>query len=195
MRRGPSHTQKTFAAQRVFTDREMPQASFINAVHEAQSNTQYRILNFHGIGGQGKTALCEQFALILARERKQNEQLGWAKLDFEVLPHRSMANALLEIRLQLSKQCNIPFPAFDTGFARYFAFTQPGHSLQNTHPDLFKQPNSILQDAETVIGNLIDGVPGAGFLYKYGKKLSIAPELVATARPRSAEGAGCDGSA
>lgn len=176
MPRSPSHTQKIFTAQRVFTDREIPQEAFINAVHAPQSNTQYRILNFHGIGGQGKTALCEQLTLTLAQEKKQNKQLGWAKLDFEVLAQRSIANALLEIRLQLAKQCNIPFPTFDTAFARYFAFTQPGHHIHNVHPDLFKQPNSILQDAETVIGDLIDEVPGVGFLYKYGKKLSIATQ-------------------
>ncbi|MEO6421335.1 MAG: hypothetical protein ABIR84_01245 [Candidatus Nitrotoga sp.] len=109
MRRGPSHTHKTFTAQRIFTDREIPQAAFINAVHEAQSNTQYRILNFHGIGGQGKTALCEQFTLTLAHERQQNGQLGWAKLDFEVLAHRSIASALLEIRLQLGNNARSRF--------------------------------------------------------------------------------------
>ncbi|MDH5479215.1 MAG: tetratricopeptide repeat protein [Nitrosomonas sp.] len=167
-----SQLQNIFIAQHVFTDREIPKESFISAVHEPQSRDQYRILNFYGIGGQGKTALCEQYVLALAHEQEQNNQLGWAKLDFEVTAHRSIANALLEIRLQLAKQCNIPFPAFDIAFARYFSFTQPGHPLQVTHPELFEQPSSILQDIEIISSDLVDEMPGVDFLYKYGKKFS-----------------------
>ena len=171
-RKSPSHIQYEFTARRIFTDREDPQAAFGDALHTPQPNNSHRILNFYGVGGQGKTALCEQFTKTLASEKEHNKQLGWAKLDFEVPAQRTIANALLAIRLQLAAQCKIPFPAFDTAFARHFAFSQPGKDIHHAHPDLFNQHNAILQDIETIAGDIADTIPGVGFFYKYGKKLS-----------------------
>jgi len=175
-RRSPSHLKKDFIAQRVFTDREMPRKAFFDALSSSQTKDDNRILNFYGVGGQGKTALCEQFTKSLDKEKKKNKYLGWAKLDFEVSEQRSIANALLAIRLQLAAQCKIPFPAFDTAFARYFAFTRPGFSLNDVHPDLFKQPNDILQDVEGILAevavDVVKEIPGAGLFYKYTAKLS-----------------------
>ncbi|CAH1385799.1 hypothetical protein [Candidatus Nitrotoga sp. M5] len=72
----------------------------------------------------------------------------------------------------MAAQCNIPFPAFDTAFARHFAFSLPGQDIHHAHPNLFKQHNAILQDVETIAGDIADTIPGVGFFYKYGKKLS-----------------------
>ena len=171
-RSGPSHTKKNFKAQHVFTDRDEPRKAFADALAKQQSNKDYRILNFYGIGGQGKTALCEQFTLKLEEEKKNNKKLGWAKLDFENSESRMPANALLAIRLQLADSCNIHFPAFDLAFARYFSFSRKGQNIQDAHPDLFKGANDILQDIEGVAGDVIDEVPGIGLIYKYLKKLS-----------------------
>ena len=168
----PSHLNKRFKAQRIFTDRDEPKKVFAEALAKPQASDEYRILNFYGMGGLGKTALCEQFTLFLQQQKQQRKAaLGWAKLDFQ-LPHsRYASEALLSIRLQLAQSCSVRFPAFDTAFARYFSFTRPGQDIHDVHPALFKQPNDILQDIESVAGDLIEEVPGVGLIYKYATKL------------------------
>ncbi len=168
----PSHLKKTFNAQRLFTDRELPQKRFAKALAKPRQTDDYRILNYYGVSGQGKTALCEQFTQTLVNQRNLNPMLGWAKLDFNIEQNRSYPEALLSIRLQLAQQCNIPFPAFDMAFTRNFSFTRKGHSIRDEHPALFKQPNDVLQDIESVAGDLVKEVPGVGLFYKYLKKLS-----------------------
>ncbi|CAH1385798.1 hypothetical protein [Candidatus Nitrotoga sp. M5] len=54
-RKSPSHIQYEFTALLIFTDREDPQAAFGDALYTPQPNDGHRILNFYGVGGQGKT--------------------------------------------------------------------------------------------------------------------------------------------
>lgn len=100
------------------------------------------------------------------------EWVVWAKLDFEIEQNRSRTEALLSIRLQLAQHCNIPFPAFDMAFARNFSFTRPGFNIHDQYPALFSQADDVLQDIESVVGDLVEEVPGVGLFYKYLKKLS-----------------------
>lgn len=65
-RQSPTRIKKAFNAQRVFTDKDTPLEAFSNALGKSQTRGDVRVLNFHGIGGgQGKTALCEQFTITL----------------------------------------------------------------------------------------------------------------------------------
>ncbi len=172
MPRTPTHVQQNFQAQRLFTDREESQEAFAKALRAPQSKEGYRLLNFYGIGGLGKTALCEQFTKKLSSDKKENPHLGWAKLDFEVSTQRDSVEALLNIRLQLASRCGMTFPAFDTTFFRHYAFTRKGHDIRVDHPGLFKHHNDLLQDVSDFSNDMVSEVPGVGLLYKYINKLS-----------------------
>ncbi len=113
-----------------------------------------------------------QFINALNEQKKQNKHLGWAKLDFDILEHRSRATALLAIRLQLAKQCGISFPAFDMAFARYFSFTHPELNIKDSYPNLFKNPNDILLDLAGVASTVSEAIPFGRVIYKFGHKLT-----------------------
>jgi len=162
--------KKSFKADRVFTDRDEPRAIFSAALATSQGNEDYRVLNYYGVGGVGKTALCNQFTLSLEEKKKQNKSLSWAKLDFETSADRHAAEALLLIRVQLGQRCRIPFPTFDAAFARYFSFTRQGHDIHDECPALFKQ-SEMLQSIDSLLDDAAGEIPGAGFIYKYLKKL------------------------
>ena len=172
MPRTPTHVQQKFQAQHLFTDREEPQQAFAQALLTPQGKEDYRLLNFYGIGGLGKTALCEQFTKKLSAEKKENKHLGWAKLDFEVTTQRDSVAALLDIRLQLANGCGMNFPAFDTAFFRHYAFVRKGHDIRVDHPGLFKQHNDLLQDVSDFSNDIVNEIPGVGLFYKYTNKLS-----------------------
>jgi tetratricopeptide (TPR) repeat protein len=176
--RGPSHLKKSFTANRVFVGRKNELKKFRQALAEPQAKNQFRILNFHGVGGQGKSALCEQMLKQLEEDRIYDKQLGWSHIDFDIPDYQNPAQALLQIRLQLAKQCKIPFPAFDTAFTRYFNFTNKGDNIKDKHPGLFKNPNDLLCDFESIAGSIagdvVNNVPGLGMFYKYIDKISEA---------------------
>ena len=153
----PSHRRSSFTAKRIFTDRDEARALFAKQYSTRQVADEYRVLNFSGIGGQGKSALCGQFEQYLQTvPTSDTQQHAWAKLDFEDGNKRHPIAALLALRLQLAEIGKLWFPAFDTAFARYFAITQAGRNLETSHPELFRQPHDLLQGlasiAETVTG-------------------------------------------
>lgn len=153
----PSHRRSSFTAKRIFTDRDEARALFAKQYSTRQAADEYRVLNFSGIGGQGKSALCGQFEQYLQTvPTSDTQQHAWAKLDFEDGNKRHPIAALLALRLQLAETGKLWFPAFDTAFARYFAITQAGRNLETSHPELFRQPHDLLQGlasiAETVTG-------------------------------------------
>jgi len=131
----PCHRPNQFSANRIFAGREEIQL-FFNQYSSPQSANEYRILNYYGIGGQGKSALCNQFEEYLKEQVKDNH-IAWAKVDFQDVSKQQAIPALLALRCQLAATGEIRFPAFDTAFARYFSKTEAGKELTNSHPELF----------------------------------------------------------
>lgn len=162
----PSHRPNRFKAKRVFTDRDVPRALFKQEYARPQTVDEYRILNFTGIGGQGKSALCAEFEKYLIEKQTDTyHPLAWAKLNFEDSTKRQPVAALLSLRFQLADTGKIWFPAFDLAFSRYFALSQAGRDLKTAHPELFKQPHDLLQAATSAIEG-ISGIPLLGALLK-----------------------------
>jgi tetratricopeptide (TPR) repeat protein len=182
----PTHQAKTFSAARIFTDRDHARAMFLTAIQNAQARDEYRVLNWYGVGGQGKSALCTELRDTL--ERLQNDHAilsvyqafrwGWA--NFEDPTMRQLETATLALRLQLAGGGGLSFPAFDVAFARYFALINPGIDMRQSHPELFGSDNEILDDviewgkelfdASTTVASIF--LPGANILYKYGARLA-----------------------
>lgn len=159
----PSHRPNTFKANRVFTDRDEARNLFAQQCAAQQRQyDDYRVLNFYGVGGQGKSALCGQFEKHLdSLPNSENHQLAWAKINFEDSNKRNPIAALMALRLQLAANGKLWFPAFDTAFARYFAITQAGRNLETSYPELFKQPHDLLQGLAAT-AEALSGLPLLG---------------------------------
>lgn len=158
----PSHRPNTFKANRVFTDRDEARELFTQQCAAPQQQDEYRVLNFYGVGGQGKSALCGQFEKHLdSLTNNENHQLAWVKINFEDSNKRNPIAALMALRLQLAANGKLWFPAFDTAFARYFAITQAGRNLETSYPELFKQPHDLLQGLAAT-AEALSGLPLLG---------------------------------
>src|SRR5690349_14837812 len=148
----PSHQAKTFSASRIFTDRDDARAVFLQAVQTGQAREEYRVVNWYGIGGQGKSALCNELQDTLARLQEDHSVLRvyrnfrWGCTNFEDTTMRQLETATLALRLQLARGGRMSFPAFDVSFARYFALINPGVDMRRRHPELFTSDSEILGD-------------------------------------------------
>ena len=158
----PSHRPASFKANRIFTDRDEARELFAQQCAAPQQQDEYRVLNFYGVGGQGKSALCGQFEKHLdSLPNNEDHQLAWAKINFEDSNKRNPIAALMALRLQLAANGKLWFPAFDTAFARYFAITQAGRNLETSYPELFKQPHDLLQGLAAT-AEALSGLPLLG---------------------------------
>src|SRR5689334_10431645 len=182
----PSHQPKKFSALRIFTDRDKARAEFLEAVKTAQARDEYKVLNWYGIGGQGKTALRQELEKTLERLQRDPSILSvyrvfrWGCVNFEETTMRQLETAILTLRRQLARDGGISFPAFAVAFARYFALINPGVDMRQAYPDLFHSDNEILVDlidwgkegfeASTAVASIF--LPGAHVLYKYGARLA-----------------------
>jgi len=189
----PTHAQRGFVARKTFCGREEAIARLKVAYAEPQAREAYRVLLWHGVGGQGKSALLREFEQFLELRRAveinlaSHRRVAWAKVDFDYVEHRAIDQALLSARLQLASRGRLRFPAFDTAFGRYFALTNPGVDLRKAHPELFRTENELLADllgANKDAAELADeafrlgtaatsyALPGVNLLYKYGARLT-----------------------
>ena len=171
----PTHlsTKQNFTATRAFTDREGPRKLFTGAVSQNPTNETYQLLTFYGVGGQGKSRLCNKFIDMMGEEEAKSEQpLSWAKVNFELGNHRRIDNALLELRLKLRETGKLSFPAFDFAFARYQALAYPGTDIRAKYPELFNGENELIEDVVDITSDLLSEIPGFDFVYKYGSRLS-----------------------
>ena len=181
----PTHQSRIFSAARVFTDRDDALAVFREAVQNSQSRDEYKILNWFGIGGQGKSALCNELQQALERFQHDHAILSvyrkfrWGCANFEDATMRQLEVATLALRLQLARGGGMSFPAFDVAFARYFALINPGVDMRQRHPELFSSDNEVLGDLIEWSKELVDAsttvasifLPGANVLYKYAARL------------------------
>jgi tetratricopeptide (TPR) repeat protein len=137
------------AANREFVNRDRPIALF----HAARADCmpgRHRILSFHGIGGQGKTALCRKLRQILAEEDPR--RAVWGHLDLEEVPFREPARGLLQLRKTLRDSGRIKFTAFDVAIAAYWEKAYPTEGVGKALKD-------ILADSEGVLGSIADNAP------------------------------------
>ena len=163
----PSHQihQQNFIASRIFTDRDQPRQQFRTALAQTAAVDHYQLLNFYGVGGQGKSALCNEF-LRMMRQESDHPPLGWADLNFENSSLRQTDQALFTIRLKLRDSTGIAFPTFDFAFARYQRLAYPGSNIREKYPELFRSGNEILEDITNVAGDIIAEIPGLSLFYK-----------------------------
>ncbi len=134
-------------ANRVFTNREKPIALF-NAARAGLDPARHQVLAFHGIGGQGKTALRKRLAQILAGEDPR--RAVWGVLDCQVFDQA--ARGLLELRKTLRDSGPVRCTAFDVAIAVYWEKAYPTEDIDKALKDL-------LNDHEGVLGAIADNAP------------------------------------
>ncbi len=179
----PTRRKPAFKAKRIFTDRDDAKSLFEEALTRDQPPDSYRILAWHGVGGQGKTALLRELERRLKDKAEtainlpSRRRIGWALIDFGDANMRRIDGALLSLRLQLASRAGMSFPAFDTAFARHVALRNPGVDLRQRHPELFRRESELLADILNVGAEAAEfardglGIPGVGLLYKYASRL------------------------
>ena len=95
---------------------------------------EYRVLAWSGVGGQGKTALLEEFERTLksraASSIRSDQPLAHALVDFRNANNRAIATALRAIRAQLYDTAGLHFPTFEFACLCYLALTEPEVNLK-----------------------------------------------------------------
>ena len=122
----PTHAPKPFTANRAFTDREEATARFRHAFDGRQPRDAYRVLNWYGVGGEGKSRLSEELMTLadaIAADAPAGHQVARARVNLQHTRLRRTDEALLAIRLQLAPTFGSVFPCFDTAYARHFVLT------------------------------------------------------------------------
>jgi len=182
----PTHAKKQFKANRVFSGRQEERDLFLDAFTQTDAKGTYQILNWYGVGGQGKSSLLREFQRLMTahnetvRENGAGVRLIPAKIDFEDERLKRVDAALYSLRRQLAQSSGFAFLTFDAAFVAYHTKTRPGMDIGSTYPELFKGEKDgmmdlidVLDDPLTVASHLASAaLPGAGLIYKWGSRLT-----------------------
>jgi tetratricopeptide (TPR) repeat protein len=130
-------------ANKVFTNRE----SFISLFYDARSSLRkgkHSLLNFYGVGGEGKSALCRKLIEITRDDNPKTSALGL--VDFSVESHRRSDRALLELRKSIRSNSNgkIKFPAFEIAILQYWEKEYPELNLRDALKDIFDKSEDTI---------------------------------------------------
>lgn len=136
------------SANKVFTNREKPIASF-NQARASITEGEHHLLTYYGVGGQGKTALCEKLIDTLKQEKPQTAI--WGNVNFEVSANRRADRTLLALRKALvsSSKGKIKFPAFEVAITHYWELEYPENNIKDSLKDLFDR-------SESYVGSIVD---------------------------------------
>ncbi|MDD7885063.1 tetratricopeptide repeat protein [Flavivirga sp. 57AJ16] len=165
--------------KRVFTNREKFKKILKKAVEDPQDINERRVKFFFGAGGQGKSALKDDFFIKEFLTNSENDNFLFSdKVDFELnVNTRIPENALLAIAEDLIEKGNIPLPAFCLGFLRYRMLSHSEKNITETYPYLLKTKFSSNDVANEVLNIIVDSaltlieagsviIPGIGHVTK-----------------------------
>ena len=105
----PEHRLGEPQKPRIFIDREDHIETFKQAISSLPL-TDNKVINYHGVGGIGKTALRQELCRLLDEEY---QNALWAVVDFAIATNRDAENALFTLRRDLNRAYNVQFPSFD----------------------------------------------------------------------------------
>jgi len=149
-------TAKSPSALDLFTDREQPQALFAQA-RAGLAADKHHILMFYGVGGQGKSLLCEKLRANLQAEQPRKAAWGW--LNLEQADCREPAHGLLQLRKSFGG--GVKFPAFDYAIATYWEQAYPAEDIKaalqgvvGQHEDTL---STVAENAPSWLGEAVEG--------------------------------------
>jgi tetratricopeptide (TPR) repeat protein len=155
---------------------------FKNQVARYTIDPSGRIIAWHGVGGQGKSALFHKFRQVL-ESADTNHKLEFktisCAIDLTTLPAPIDVNALFRIRTTLGKKLKKAMPAFDIAFLRLQAKLNPGLDLRAAFPEIFEFDSQLFGEGLSFVGDVVkigeeasDGIPGLAFVYKSTTRLT-----------------------
>lgn len=142
--------KETVTAQRVFTDREEPQASFQKRLGKVNER-KYSILHFYGVGGIGKTSLQKH---LQKEHLDKDENAIYSWIDFEKEENQYEHNAYRFLANRFSQKFKVKFTTFDIAYTIY---------LKKAHPnmEISKQALPFVEEG-SIVASAIDQLEEVG---------------------------------
>ena len=124
--------RQVLQANKIFTDREEPRASFWKNYERCKNNMngdgEIRVLTYYGIGGIGKTTLLKKLQEELSEKDVNSKSVYF---DFDIL--QESRGVLEHLRRKLETQYKFQFPLFSVGmymYARKIGDSVDGEAIQ-----------------------------------------------------------------
>lgn len=119
-------------AKKKFTDRE-EQIQLFDKIFKQQGESEKLIVDFYGVGGIGKSTLCDYFVNLV----QSSKEVVSAKINLENKRFQEPVNFLFELRKQLGEhEKKFKFLVFDTSFAYYWSKAYPQIPLKEKTKEL-----------------------------------------------------------
>ena len=144
-------------ANRIFTDREEPRASFwknyTRYKEQMQDDGEIRVLTYYGIGGIGKTSLLKK---LISEMQEQLDAPRYIYFDFNI---KQESRLVLEyIKNCLIDRYKFSFPLFELG--SYVYAKKVGENVTDEEMENFILKNPFLESVFALLGSL----PGVGIV-------------------------------
>lgn len=150
--------EKSFIANRVFTNREGFKVLLQNILEKKLLYNERSIDVIYGEGGQGKSYLKNIFLVqeCLIPMREENADIIFCdNLDFENDEvKRQPVEAYLAIAKTLTEQGNIYLPAFTLGLLKYLSLTSTNINLKESYPFLYSLKGKEIYGNQKLAGVL-----------------------------------------
>lgn len=131
-------------AQRKFTDREQPQATFANALNTINTIENSKVIAFYGVGGIGKSSLQKH---LMSAHLDPNKDAIYASVDFEDKNMRRAAQTYRVLADKYTKNFKVPFTVFNLAYTIYL-------SKENPNLEVKKETLPYLEEGELAISFL-----------------------------------------
>ncbi|MCK5905634.1 MAG: ATP-binding protein, partial [Gammaproteobacteria bacterium] len=134
-------------SQRMFTDRDEPQALFQQALTEV-NNRDHSILCFYGVGGIGKSRLITH---LKEQHLDEDDNCLYSSVDFDNVkyqkPHQALSRLVQNFKNQPFK---IPFPSFTLAYLIYWEKAYPDVEIKKSSLP-FLEEGGVIADGLAVV--------------------------------------------
>jgi tetratricopeptide (TPR) repeat protein len=149
-----------------FSDR-VDEVAIVEAAIGDQDADKPNLLVFHGVGGQGKTRLCEKLRASL----KSRDDVYVGRCTFDDRAVFEPQDILFDLRKDLGEGSPISFLAFDIGYVTYMQAAHPDRPLRS-YADWFGRSEDVIREVIDVITSTPDSLfPGSGLIFRAAKWL------------------------
>jgi len=164
------------AAQKLFTDREEPQESFIQALANI-NNKDYSVLTYYGVGGIGKSSLQKH---LKKHHLDKDEDSIYSWVDFDIEANRTTHKTLRILAQNFKSKFKIKFPIFDIAYFVYWSKAFPDHDIKKDSLPFLEEGSLLFQAVDTfseaggIAGAVLDALD---YVFKKSKEFSFDDDI------------------